>query len=91
VAPDGRGVTEKLAWKPTANVTAHGGTRTVNLSERCRYQSSLSRGTVLRLAALARNAAVAAGRPLTLDVAMLNDRPVVLRCRPCAREAFPLR
>jgi hypothetical protein len=90
VAPDGRGITEKLAWKPTANVTAHGGTRTVDLAERCRYQRSLSRRTVLRLAALARNAAAAAGRPLTLDVAMLTDRPVVLRCRPCAREAFPV-
>lgn len=82
VAADGRGVREQLAWKPTANMSAHGGTHTVDLSVRCRYQSSLSRDSVLRLAAQARNAAVAVGHPLCLDVAMYSDAPVVLRCRP---------
>jgi hypothetical protein len=89
VAPDGRGVREELAVKPTANVTAHGGTRTVDLSGRCQQRRSLSRTTVLSLAALARKAAVAAGRPLSLDVAMHGELPVVLRCRPC-RETFPV-
>jgi hypothetical protein len=82
VAPDGRGVRERLALKPTANVTAHGGTHTVDLSTRCRYQSSLSRASVLRLASLARGAAVAVGHPLSLDVAMYDESPIVLRCRP---------
>lgn len=82
VAPDGRGVREELAWKPTANVSAYGGTHTVDLSMRCRYQSSLSRASVLRLASLARTAAVAAGHPLSLDVALYDDAPIVLRCRP---------
>ncbi len=82
VAPDGRGVREQLALKPTANVTAHGGTHTVDLSMRCRYQSSLSRASVLRLASLARGAAVAVGHPLSLDVAMYDESPIVLRCRP---------
>jgi hypothetical protein len=82
VTPDGRGVRETLAWKPTANVSAHGGTHTVDLSMRCRYQSSLSRSSVLRLASLARGAGDAVGHPLSLDVAMYEDGPIVLRCRP---------
>jgi hypothetical protein len=83
VPGNGRGMTEKLAWKPTANVTAYGGTRTVDLSARCRNRRSLSRSAVLRLAARARTAAVTVDRPLSLDVAMFDEMPVVLRCRPC--------
>jgi hypothetical protein len=83
VAPDGHRVRERLAWKPTANVTAHGGTRTVDLSLRCSYRSSLSRSSVLRLAALARNAADESGFSLSLDVAVFHEVPAVLRCRPC--------
>jgi hypothetical protein len=82
VAADGRAVREQLALKPTANMTAHGGTRTVDLSIRCRNQSSLSRTSVLRLAAQARAAAVAVGHPLSLDVAMYDESPIILRCRP---------
>lgn len=82
VDSDGRGVRETLACKPTANVTAHGGTHTVDLETPCQYQSSLSRASVLSIAAQARAAAVASGYPLSLDVAMYADTPVVLRCRP---------
>jgi hypothetical protein len=82
VAEDGRAVREQLALKPTANITAHGGTRTVELSVRCRSQSSLSKPSVLRLAAQARDAAVAVGHPLSLDVAMYDESPIILRCRP---------
>lgn len=85
VAPDGSAVREQLAWKPTANVIAPGGTRTVHLSVRCSHRSSLSRRSVLRLASLARNAASAAGRPLSLDAGISAETPVVLRCRPCVR------
>jgi hypothetical protein len=83
VAPDGHRLREKLAWKPTANVIAHGGTQTVDLSLRCSYQRSLSRRLVLRLAELGRDASNEAGFPLSLDVAVFDDMPVVLRCRPC--------
>ncbi|HET9142513.1 hypothetical protein [Actinophytocola sp.] len=88
VPSDGRGMTETLAWKPTANVTAHGGTHTVDLAARCRNRRSLSRSAVLRLAARARSAAIAVDRALSLDVAMFDEIPVVLRCRPCAAEGF---
>ena len=84
VDPDGRGVRETLACKPTANMTAHGGTQRVDLETACQYQSSLSRASVLGLAAQARAAAATAGQPLSLDVGMYDDTPVVLRCRPCA-------
>lgn len=83
VPADGTGVVERLAWKPTANVTARGGTQTVELAERCRNRRSLSRDSVLRLASQAREAAAAVRRPLALDVAMYGDTPLVLRCRPC--------
>ncbi len=75
-------VTEKLAWKPTAHVVAPGGTRTVHLPVRWRDRYSLGLETVRRLAALSRDAAVATGRPLSLDIAMGTRGPVVLRCRP---------
>ncbi|MFL6141121.1 MAG: hypothetical protein ACJ72N_04490 [Labedaea sp.] len=77
------GMQERLAWKPTASLTAPGGTRTVRLPVSWRYRYSLSRNTVRQLAGLAREAAAAVGRPLSLDVAMFADAPVVLRCRPC--------
>lgn len=82
VPADGTTISEKLAWKPTAHVVARGGTHTVSLPVSWRYRYSLGRGTVRRLAALARNAAVTAGRPLSLDVALGTHGPVVLRCRP---------
>jgi hypothetical protein len=75
-------VTEKLAWKPTAHVVAPGGTRTVRLPVRWRDRYSLGLETVRRLATLSRDAAVATGRPLSLDIAMGPRGPVVLRCRP---------
>lgn len=76
-------VRHTLAWKATASVTATGGTRTVRLPAQRRHRYSLSRPAVLGLAALARQAATSAGRPLSLDVALVADAPVVLRCRPC--------
>ncbi len=82
VPADGARIREQLAWKPNAHVVAHGGTHSVSLPESWRRRYSLGRGTVRRLAALARNAAVTAGRPLTLDVALGGHGPVVLRCRP---------
>lgn len=82
VPADGTAVRERLAWKPTAHVTAHGGTGTVSLPVTWRYRYSLDRGTVRQLAALSRNAAVTARRPLSLDVALAATGPVVLRCRP---------
>ena len=83
VAADGRILQESLALKPTANMTAHGGTHTVDLSEHCRVQRSLSQDSVLRLASLARNAADAVGQPLCIDVGIYDEHPVALRCRPC--------
>lgn len=75
-------VRETLRWKPTASLTADGGTETVRLPPCCGYQNSLSHGTVLRLAGMAKAAAVAAGQPLSLDIAVRGNDPVVLRCRP---------
>ena len=82
ISDDGATVREDLAWKSHANVVAHGGTRSVSLPESWRSRYSLDRATVRRLATLSRNAAVTAGRPLTLDVALGRRAPVVLRCRP---------
>jgi hypothetical protein len=76
-------VRERLGAKPTASVTAPGGTRTVSLPESWHHRHSLSRQAVHRLATMARESATAAGRALSLDVAMFDDEPVVLRCRPC--------
>jgi hypothetical protein len=76
-------VRHTLAGKPTASVTAPGGTRTVRLPAHRRHRYSLSRTAVSGLAALARDAARAVGRPLSLDVALVADAPVVVRCRPC--------
>jgi hypothetical protein len=82
VGDDGATVREALAWKPHANVVAHGGTRSVSLPPGWRCRSSLDRATVRRIATLSRNAAVTAGRPLALDVGLGRRAPVVLRCRP---------
>jgi hypothetical protein len=76
-------IREQLGSKPTASVTAPGGTRTVSLPASLRHRNSLSRPAVQRLAAMARAAADAVGHPLSLDVAMFDEDPVVLRCRPC--------
>ena len=75
-------ISEKLAWKPTAQVGAQGGTHTVSLPASWHSRYSLGRGTVRQLAALSRDAAVTAGRPLSLDFALGVRGPVVLRCRP---------
>ena len=72
-----------LARKPTASVTASGGTRTVHLPVQRQYRYSLSRAAVLRLADTAKDAAASAGIPLSLDVALVAGEPVVIRCRPC--------
>ncbi|OLF05897.1 hypothetical protein BLA60_34525 [Actinophytocola xinjiangensis] len=82
VPPDGGAISERLAWKPTAHVVAHGGTHTVNLPAGLRYRYSLGRATVRQLAGLSRDAALTAGRPLSLDIAVTRTGPVVLRCRP---------
>ena len=82
ISADGSTLREALAWKPRANVVAHGGTRSVSLPESWRGRYSLDRATVRRLATLSRNAAVTAGRALTLDVALGRRSPFVLRCRP---------
>jgi hypothetical protein len=82
VPSDGTAAREQLAWKPTAHVPGHGGTGTVSLPVSWRYRYSLGRATVRQLAALSRDAAVTAGRPLSLDVALAATGPVVLRCRP---------
>ncbi|OLF17376.1 hypothetical protein [Actinophytocola xanthii] len=82
VPADGGAIREQLAWKPTAHVTADGGTHIVSLPVAWRYRYSLGRATVRQLASLSRNAAVTAGRPLSLDVALASTGPVVLRCRP---------
>lgn len=82
VPADGVTVREKLAWKPTAHLIACGGTHTVNLPVSWRYRYSIGRGTVRQLAALSRNAAVVAGQPLSLDIALTARGPVLLRCRP---------
>lgn len=75
-------VRERLGAKPTASVTAPGGTRTVSLPESLHHRHSLSRQAVRQLASMARASATAVGRALSLDVAMFDDEPVVLRCRP---------
>jgi len=75
-------IVETLACKPTAHVVAPGGTHTVRLPAGWRNRYSLGQETVRRLAALSREAAVTAGRTLSLDVAMGAHGPVVLRCRP---------
>jgi hypothetical protein len=82
VPADGSTIRETLAWKPDAHVVAPGGTRSVSLPVSWRYRYSLGRATVRQLAALSRDAAVTAGRPLTLDIALGAQAPVVLRCRP---------
>jgi hypothetical protein len=82
VPADGTAIRERLAWKPTAQVVAHGGTHSVDLPVSRRHRYSLGRATVRQLAAMSRNAAVAAGRALSLDVALAAGGPVVLRCRP---------
>lgn len=82
VPGDGAAIREQLVWKPTAHVVAHGGTHTVSVPVSWRYRYSLGRATVRQLAAMSRDAAVAAGRPLSLDVALGASGPVVLRCRP---------
>lgn len=79
---DAAGVRETLAWKPTASVAAAGGTHTVAMPDGLRRQGSLSRDTVRHLAAMAKDAAVTAGRRLALDIALGEHGPVVLRCRP---------
>jgi len=82
VPPDGGAISERLAWKPTAHVVAHGGTHTVNLPSGLRYRYSLGRATLRQLAGLSRDAALTAGRPLSIDIAVTRTGPVVLRCRP---------
>ncbi|GAB3433789.1 hypothetical protein [Actinophytocola sediminis] len=82
VPPGGGPIRERLAWKPTAHVMAHGGTHTVTLPASLRYRYALGRTTVRQLAGMSRDAATTAGRPLALDVAMSAHGPVVLRCRP---------
>ncbi|MCT2585787.1 hypothetical protein [Actinophytocola gossypii] len=82
VPADGTAGRELLAWKPTAHVPARGGTGTVNLPHNRRHRYSLGRATVRQLAALSRDAAVTARRPLSLDIALAATGPVVLRCRP---------
>ena len=79
---DGARVRETLAWKPTASVAAAGGTHTVATPEKLRRQGSLPRDTVRQLAAMAKDAAVTAGRRLVLDIVLGEHGPVVLRCRP---------
>jgi hypothetical protein len=82
VPADGDTISERLAWKPDAQVVADGGTHSVRLPVSWRYRYTLTRETVRRLATLARDAAVAAGRSLTLDIALGAQATVVLRCRP---------
>lgn len=75
-------VRRSLAWKPTASLSAGGGTHTVPLPTSWRNRYSMNRSTVRQLAALSRNAAVAVGHSLSLDIALEGRGPVVLRCRP---------
>jgi hypothetical protein len=75
-------VRRSLAWKPTASLSAGGGTHTVPLPASWRNRYSINRSTVRQLAAMSRNAAVAVGNSLSLDVALEGRGPVVLRCRP---------
>jgi hypothetical protein len=82
VPADGSTIRETLVCKPDAHVVAPGGTRSVSVPVSWRYRYSLGRATVRQLAALCRDAAVTAGRPLTLDIALAAQAPVVLRCRP---------
>jgi hypothetical protein len=77
---DGTTVSETLAWKPTASLAATGGTNTVAMPDG--WQRSISQDTVRELAAMAKEAAIAAGTRLTLDVVLGKRGPVVLRCRP---------
>ncbi len=82
VPADGTTVRQTLAWKPTANLSARGGTHTVTLPTSWRNRYSINRGTVRQLAAMSRNAAVTVGHSLSLDIALEGRGPVVLRCRP---------
>jgi hypothetical protein len=77
---DGTTVSETLAWKPTASLAAPGGTSTVAMPDG--WQRSIGQDTVRELAAMAKEAAMAAGTRLTLDVVLGQRGPVVLRCRP---------
>lgn len=82
VVPSDGTVRQSLAWKPTASLSAAGGTHTVPLPTSWRNRYSINRSTVRQLAAMSRNAAVAVGHSLSLDVALEARGPVVLRCRP---------
>lgn len=75
-------VVQTLAWKPTASLSAGGGTHTVPVPAHRRNRYSIDSGTVRQLATMSRNAAVAVGHSLSLDVALEDRGPVVLRCRP---------
>jgi hypothetical protein len=76
-------VVQTLAYKPTASVTASGGTRTVVLPAQRHYRYALPRDVVLRMAIAAKDAAIFAAVPLSLDIALVAGEPVVIRCRPC--------
>lgn len=75
-------VRQSLAWKPTASLSAAGGTHTVPLPTSWRNRYSLNRSTVRQLAAMSRDAAVTVGHSLSLDITLEGRGPVVLRCRP---------
>jgi hypothetical protein len=82
VPADGVTVHETLASKPTASLAAAGGTHTVAVPDKWQRRFSLGRETIRRLAALSREAAVAAGMALSLDIVLGDRGPVVLSCRP---------
>lgn len=82
VPADGGTVHETLARKTTARLAAAGGTHTVAMPEAWQRRHSLGRDTIRQLAALSRDAAVAAGTALSLDIVLNGRGAVVLRCRP---------
>jgi hypothetical protein len=88
VPADGGTVVETLAWKPTASVAAAGGTHTVATPDGWERRNSIGQDTVLQLAAMSRDAAVSAGTPLSLDIVLGDQGPVVVRCRPSARSGL---
>lgn len=85
VPADGVTVHGILATKPTASLAAAGGTHTVAMPDSWQQRYSIGKDTVRGLAALSRNAAVAAGTRLSLDIVLGDRGPVVLRCRPATR------
>jgi hypothetical protein len=87
----GSTVESTLARKQTARLATGGGIQTVAMPDEWQHRSSLSRETIRAVAVLSRAAAATAGVALSLDFAIEDRGPAVLRCRPTGQDPSPLR